>query len=518
MPRVDLELGLDVIRSYKRLSYSPWHAIAEFVDNSTQSYFDHREALDAEFERTGDRLEVSIVYDREEPGRLTIVDNAMGMSLDELSYALHVGAPPGNTDGRSQFGLGMKTAACWVGNLWSVRTKQLGATVEYEVTIDVEAVASGQNSLNVAESKERDPDDHYTIIEITHHNHKWQGRTLGKIRDFLPSMYREDLRQGILRLMWQGEELKWTDSDEQFVLGRDGKRYKKRFEFKVGGKKVWGWVGVLEKGSRAKAGFSILRRNRVIRGWPDSWRPESLYGQVQGSNDLVNQRLIGEIHLDEFEVTHTKDDILWMADELEKVERGLKKYCGEYREFARIRRKGEEDERGPSQVEISTALDEFTRELESADLSDLMLVDAVPPPAAVADAVRGLLAAVDPDEPTFRATAGGLEIIGYLESALSPNDPYVAVDATHDNLVAIVINQQHPHFAELKGAEGVLNYLRHCTYDGVAEWQARHKASNLDPETIKILKDRLLRVPLEMKMHEAFEGAEEDLEETVGIT
>ena len=37
-----LVLGLDVIRSYKRLSYTIWHAIAEFIDNSTQSYFNNR--------------------------------------------------------------------------------------------------------------------------------------------------------------------------------------------------------------------------------------------------------------------------------------------------------------------------------------------------------------------------------------------------------------------------------------------------------------------------------------------
>jgi hypothetical protein len=513
--KVNLELGLDVIRSYKRLSYTPWHAIAEFVDNSTQSYFDNSDELDADFERTGDKLEVSIIYEREDPGNLQIVDNAMGMSLQELSHALHIGAPPGDTSGRSQFGLGMKTAACWVGDRWTVRTKKFGETTEYELTVDVEAVASGGNALEVSEIKGRDREDHYTIIQITEHNHKFVGKTLTKIKQFLPSMYRQDLRDEILRLMWQGEELKWADSAEQFVLSKDGKRYRKKFEFKVNSKRVYGWVGVLEKGSRSKAGFSILRSNRVIRGWPDSWRPESLYGQMQGSNDLVNQRLIGEIHLDDFEVSHTKDDILWMGEELEKVERGLKKYCGEYREFAKIRRKGDEDERGPSDLEIKTAVDEFTRELESPEMSDIVLVDSVPPPAAVADVVRGLLESVDPAEPTFRCGVAGVNIVGYLESALSPNDPYVAVDASHDDLVAVVINQRHPHFAELKGAEGVLNYLRHCTYDAVAEWQARRKAGNLDPETIKILKDRLLRIPLEMQMHEAF-VTDEEAEVAVG--
>jgi hypothetical protein len=45
-----------------------------------------------------------------------------------------------------------------------------------------------------------------------------------------------------------------------------------------------------------------------------------------------------------------------------------------------------------------------------------------------------------------------------------------------------------------------LNYLRHCTYDAIAEWQARQKARRLDPNTIKLLKDKLLRIPLDIDM------------------
>src|SRR4030043_211989 len=100
---MQLELGLDVIRSYKRLSYTPWHAIAEFVDNSTQSYFDNRSVLDKAYSENGESLEVSIVYDKDS-GLIRIADNALGMSYDELDYAMHVGAKPTNCSGRSQYG------------------------------------------------------------------------------------------------------------------------------------------------------------------------------------------------------------------------------------------------------------------------------------------------------------------------------------------------------------------------------------------------------------------------------
>jgi hypothetical protein len=503
--QLQLQLGLDVIRSYKRLSYSPWHAIAEFVDNSTQSYSDHQIELDDAFKRHGTHLEISIVYEREGDGFLRISDNAMGMSLEELDHALHVGARPANTSGRSEFGMGMKTAACWIGNLWTVRTKRLGEQVEHQVEVDVEAVADGANALPYQAVAGRDPEDHYTVIEIKRHNRPFIGRTVGKIRDFLGSMYREDLRQGKLTLLWQGEPLAWVESEDWFLQAPDGSRYKKGFEFEASGKPVRGWVGILERGSRAKAGFSILHRGRVVKGWPLSWRPESIYGQILGSNDLVNQRVIGEIHLDDFEVSHTKDDILWLGDEYE-VQRLLKEMAADYVTVAKTRRRGT-DERGPSNQEIKIAVEELQQELTSEEIVDLLSVEPIPPPEVLREAVAPMLGSIDPTDPTFSADIEPIRVLGYLASDASANDPYVVVDSTDNHQVMVVVNMHHPHVNQIVGSEGFLNYLRHCTYDAIAEWQARHKAATLDPHTIKILKDRLLRIPFEIEMHIAAEEA-----------
>ena len=123
---IQLIIGPDAITSYRRLAYSPWHAIAEFVDNSTQSYFDNRDALDECMKNEDDKiLTVSVAYDKGK--MLRVVDNAMGMSRDDLERALHVARPPVNTKGRSKYGMGMKTAACWMGDQWTIRTKKLGS-------------------------------------------------------------------------------------------------------------------------------------------------------------------------------------------------------------------------------------------------------------------------------------------------------------------------------------------------------------------------------------------------------
>lgn len=84
---------------------------------------------------------------------------------------------------------------------------------------------------------------------------------------------------------------------------------------------------------------------------------------------------------------------------------------------------------------------------------------------------------------------------------MSPNDPYVVTDSAKPHEVIVIVNTSHPHWNQLKGSEGALNYFRHCTYDAVAEWQARSKAARIDPDTIKMLKDALLRLPLEFEAH-----------------
>src|SRR5438309_10610438 len=94
-----LRLGYSVIRSYKRLSYRPWTALAEFVDNSTESYRLNRRVLNKAFSAKNGALTVSIEYDRQAQ-TLEVSDDAMGMSLQELTHALEIGARPLASTGR----------------------------------------------------------------------------------------------------------------------------------------------------------------------------------------------------------------------------------------------------------------------------------------------------------------------------------------------------------------------------------------------------------------------------------
>lgn len=53
---LNIEIGLNAIASYRRMAYEIWYALAEYVDNSTQSYANNKEALDSRYEQEGEGL------------------------------------------------------------------------------------------------------------------------------------------------------------------------------------------------------------------------------------------------------------------------------------------------------------------------------------------------------------------------------------------------------------------------------------------------------------------------------
>ncbi|MBK8207225.1 MAG: ATP-binding protein [Planctomycetes bacterium] len=490
---ITLKIGPDIIRNYRRLSYTHWHALAEFVDNSTQSYANNRKALSAAYRKAESKLEVSIAYDKKR-GLIRIYDNAMGMSFRELERALEMGRVPEDDSGRSQYGMGMKTAACWLGDTWTITTKRLGEADEHTVTIDVESVASGKADLG-HKTKAKDKDAHYTIIEIRSLHQKIAGRRLGKIKDFLSSMYRHDLTSGELHLEWDGKALEYLP-EKDFLKAKDGQPYHRDFAFTIGKKKVHGWIAILKQGGRPKAGFSVLRRGRMIMGHPDAWRPESIYGQMLGSNDLVNQRIVGEIHLDDFDVSHTKDDILWSADEEDQLQEKLKECAQDFMKIAKDHRTKGGDSRGPNEAEVQSAVDRLRTEMESKEFVDKVQLTEVPAPEVLKKAMKPVIDSMASEEPTFHGKIGNTTYKVYLSDEHSPFDPYFVTDVGKSDIM-VMVNKRHPHFSELRGAEAVYSYLCHCVYDAIAEWQCYRKQADVKHDTVKYMKDSLLRLPFE---------------------
>lgn len=499
------EIENNVIASYKRLSYDAWFAFAEFVDNSTQAYFDNKDLLDEIFSKTGEKLTVVIEYANDS---IIISDNSIGMNEADLDRALKVGRPPEHPTGRSKYGLGMKTAACWFGDNWSITTKKYGEEYGLTISIDVDAIAKQEGDVDIKPiTFDARKEEHYTIIKIENLNRKFVGRTLGKIREFLSSIYRFDFSGYGLQLFWNGSQLEWQGYENKLYIGKDGVRAKKQFEFEINGKSVKGWVGVVgQKASRKIGGFAIIQNNRVIQ---NNFKPSLVFGeQDEGSNDLVNQRVLGELFLDGFSVSHTKDKIVWEKNEEEELDEKLGAICADMRELAltlRFRKENQKDELAQFKEEAVTLL---SSELKSGELSNY-LKSVQPYPEKVISSIETKISdkVKDEYEPTIGVTIGTdgdtIHVLVYFNEN-SEYEPYVLTETTiEENKVIVIINMLHPHVHEMASADSLTNFIRHCIYDGVAEWKAIKLRGNIQPHTVKFLKDGLLRIPFEIKSNKA---------------
>lgn len=367
MAKINIRPTSAVYATYKRLSYQPWTAIAEFVDNSTQSYFDHRKELLAlpDFKK----LRIDILYESKPDGNdvLTITDSAFGMEWDDFERAIILDKIPHNIDGRNEFGMGLKTAACWFGERWSVTSTQLGSEFAYSATVDVEKLKSDKNDEIDADIYEANPSEHYTIIKIECLNKKLTAsRTVWKIKELLSNIYRQDLRNGEVIITYNGTELTYSDPAiyEEEMTDGSTEQWKKDIEFFVNheGKNltVKGFIAIRIPASVRDAGFTLIRRGRVIIGGPEkNYRPTELFGD---SNSYAYQRLFGELHMDDWPVTQAKDDFDWHTSGLEE------KFIESLLLFSKSFRAKAEQIRVRQRVVTADVIGKAVEELQKADV------------------------------------------------------------------------------------------------------------------------------------------------------
>lgn len=304
--------------AFSRLNYKAWYAIAEFVDNAVQSFLSHRSKL-AKADKNDGHLVVAVEVTAD---RVTVGDNAAGIARSDLRRAFTPAEPPPDPSGLSEFGLGMKAAGCWFAERWSVRTKALGEGVERTITFDVKKIVEqGIDELIPQVRSVPDPNAHYTSIVLERLNVHPQGRTITKIRSHLASMYRQFLRNGDFELKFNGESLKFEEPEflhaPHFKTpSKAALQWRKPIKIDLDkGHRITGWAGLREKGSVSEAGFAVFRRNRLIQGsHDDPYRPEAIFGKP---NSFTYQRLFGELHVEGFKVSHTKDGLHW--DEWEEL-------------------------------------------------------------------------------------------------------------------------------------------------------------------------------------------------------
>ena len=302
-----------ILNKLRFFRYEQRYALAEFVDNAIQNFLDNEDKIKS-VDGDDAQIEITIEFNRAND-ILTIKDNAAGINAANYERAFLTGEDPLDTEGLSEFGMGMKLAACWYAKNWTVETTAIGEKEKRTVEWDMDQLL---DNLPVGTS-DVDPDEHGTTITLRNLNHSPGGRGYGSIRDHLASIYQLFLKSGQLKLTCLGQLLS-APKRPRILHGpprsnsnapqEEWEVWRKDIDLELeSGTSVKGFAAVANRGRTAGYGFSLFRRGREIMA---NYLPRQFFGEPSSG---VYQRVFGELHLDGVHATFSKNGFNWNEDE-----------------------------------------------------------------------------------------------------------------------------------------------------------------------------------------------------------
>ncbi|MEY2702294.1 MAG: hypothetical protein RLY43_927 [Bacteroidota bacterium] len=309
--KVSIALQPSVYTTFRALNNTVALTLSEYVDNSLQSYLSNKDKLFAN--NPAYSFVVSIEIDNIN-SRIIIKDNAAG--IDNLNYlrAFEPANIPLDNSKLNEFGMGMKTASVWLADIWSVRTKAIGESVERYTEFNLHKVIEENREDLLVEEADKDVRLHYTEIILSKLSHNSPtSHQLDKIRRHLASIYRYFIRNKDIILLVNGETLNAPEYEilrAPFYSNPNGDAFywKKEIDFEFDKYKAKGFIGILNTITKNANGLVLLRRGRVIVGGEDDRAfPPLIFGSP---GNFRYKRLFGEIELEGFDVSFNKNKFI----------------------------------------------------------------------------------------------------------------------------------------------------------------------------------------------------------------
>jgi hypothetical protein len=323
-------------------------------------------------------------------------------------------------------------------------------------------------------------------------------KTEETIRSYLGSMYRFDLADGKLQLVYNNEVIPKPEEYE-FDTDPEGKPMRQEIPPQnINGKVVKGWFGVLKTGGRKYGGFSLFQERRQIQGFPNAWKPRSIYGGVddEGANNLISQRLIGMLQLEGFHVSHTKDTVLFADDEEHTIEELLTTLTKDYRNYATKRRNS------PGQPwakeKVKELVDGLKKEFVSTEMKDAINTAILPPLETIQqNNLKQVKSLVPAETLATMDVMADLRIVVSLQEK-SEYEPHLTIAAgAEPGTIHVIINGLHPYYCNLNSTEAINECIRQYLHDAIAEYRVGRQIKPVTPDSVRRIKDGLLRAPIQ---------------------
>jgi len=302
--KVSIKVGTSIYNTYKDINVPLENPFKEFIDNSTQSYYDHKDEL---LKTKGFSNLIIRIYTKDD--KLIILDNAYGMNKSDFDRALKLGAKREqySENSRSQFGMGLKYAGMYLGDKVTIESTEMGSQEKYRATLDSNELKNNIEEIDriIEFASEH---EHYTKITIERLRHTYSQKTIDTLKDRLGKIYRYDVSKGVEIIFNDNNKVTYSEpilrinpqTGSEYIANISGS-----FDFGDRTYEYGGWVGILHVADVSNAGLSLIQYDRLIKM---NYRPEKLFKK---SNSFQYQRVIGEIILDKWPVVFNKTDFVW---------------------------------------------------------------------------------------------------------------------------------------------------------------------------------------------------------------
>ena len=321
--KVDVSPEMRIYRILQHLNYNLETAFSEFIDNSIQSFLENKNTLITIGGESFPKLKISIEISTHKQS-IIIKDNAAGIHRKDIARALKLGVDIGTVhshDSLSVYGIGMKSAAIWFSDDWSITTSAIGIREKLNFNFNLNDLLKNNETDADVVPLEAGIDEHYTEIVLrnqirTESKEHYQEtiipfieETFHKFSDFTTiEFYYDDM------LLKANNKKVLTELPETLVYPPvDGKgqiksktlvRWYLPLDFEYQERKVHGFIMIRKVGSYGQPGVRLLRNNRVIEGTSVYQNfPKAL---IKSKNKYSAQRIYGEFHLDSFPVDFMK--------------------------------------------------------------------------------------------------------------------------------------------------------------------------------------------------------------------
>lgn len=490
-----LTVGNLTLHRYADLDYDEWYAISEFVDNSLHSYLNHKRELN----KLGiSKCEVRLSIVKGDNGEeINVHDNAGGIHSTDFERLLSLGIPKEKCETQlSEFGMGMKTASIWFGKKVEIETKHFLEDKAYSITIDIDKLGT-DDEVKISEVVQSSNINGYTKIKISKLNRRLS-RKKNKIKDSLASIYRKFIEKDDLEINFEDKTL--SPFPIKLLSSSDLSLTRKDFEISLSnGKKCKGWLGIMAKGESKYSGFSVYRHNRLIQGYPhNSWKPLEVFGREGGTNDLKNQRLIGELDMTAFNVAHTKNKINFLDDEESEFRKQLGDFCSLIAKEANTTNKSKSVKEHEEKPNVQLAKEKVNDFFAQPVNTDVKSIDFISPTVKSKTPIK-VKEIYEQEEPhmdfSHMKNVEGIEKSILVYHFMDNNLPYMIMDEVDEKLI-ICINVRHPYYENIATngtPDKEVEFKVNCVFDALSEIHNKNKYGMYLPEDIRLTKDLFLK-------------------------